>query len=187
MAPRSVIADARDVQRATELIELGARLQVLESETALSRERLLRLYKEIQGRSPPKGMSPPTVAAVVPGAKLMRVASPRGTETSERSCSPAVPLPSSTTSDATSERRTSSRWALSSAGEMRPSPSSSAIRTDSAAGVATASTTRSWTTSSMRLASSPCATADGAHASAARRETRCLLPMRRGIARAVPR
>ena len=41
-----------------ELIELGARLQVLESETALSRERLLRLYKEIQGHSPPKGMLP---------------------------------------------------------------------------------------------------------------------------------
>ncbi len=58
MAPRSVIADARDVRRASELIELGARLQVLESETALSRERLLRLYKEIQGRSPPKGMLP---------------------------------------------------------------------------------------------------------------------------------
>jgi flagellar transcriptional activator FlhC len=58
MAPRSVIADARDVQRASELIELGARLQVLEAETALSRERLLRLYKEIQGRSPPKGMLP---------------------------------------------------------------------------------------------------------------------------------
>jgi flagellar transcriptional activator FlhC len=58
MAPRSVIADARDVRRASELIELGARLQVLESETSLSRERLLRLYKEIQGRSPPKGMLP---------------------------------------------------------------------------------------------------------------------------------
>ena len=41
-----------------ELIELGARLQVLECETALSRERLLRLYKEIQGQSPPKGMLP---------------------------------------------------------------------------------------------------------------------------------
>ena len=37
---------------------MGARLQVLESETTLSRERLLRLYKEINGESPPKGMLP---------------------------------------------------------------------------------------------------------------------------------
>src|SRR5919201_6883576 len=58
MRGRSVVADAREVQRATELIELGARLQVLESETRLSRERLLKLYKEIQGKSPPKGMLP---------------------------------------------------------------------------------------------------------------------------------
>jgi flagellar transcriptional activator FlhC len=54
----SVIDDAAEVGRATSLIELGARLQVLESETRLSRERLLKLYKEIQGRSPPKGMLP---------------------------------------------------------------------------------------------------------------------------------
>ena len=50
--------DAAEVRRATSLIELGARLQVLESETRLSRERLLKLYKEIQGKSPPKGMLP---------------------------------------------------------------------------------------------------------------------------------
>jgi flagellar transcriptional activator FlhC len=54
----SVIDDAAEVRRASSLIELGARLQVLESETRLSRERLLKLYKEIQGRSPPKGMLP---------------------------------------------------------------------------------------------------------------------------------
>ena len=54
----SVIDDAAEVRRATALIELGARLQVLESETRLSRERLLKLYKEIQGKSPPKGMLP---------------------------------------------------------------------------------------------------------------------------------
>jgi flagellar transcriptional activator FlhC len=58
MRNRSVVADSREVLRAKELIELGARLQVLETETGLSRERLLRLYKEIQGRSPPKGMLP---------------------------------------------------------------------------------------------------------------------------------
>ena len=55
---KSVLAESRDVGRAVELISLGARLQVLESETKLSRERLLRLYKEVQGKSPPKGMLP---------------------------------------------------------------------------------------------------------------------------------
>lgn len=58
MGARSVVLDALEVRRASELIALGARLQVLESETKLSRERLLRLYKEMQGRSPPKGMLP---------------------------------------------------------------------------------------------------------------------------------
>lgn len=58
MRGKSVVDDAREVQRATELIALGARLQVLESETKLSRERLLRLYKELRGKSPPKGMLP---------------------------------------------------------------------------------------------------------------------------------
>ena len=55
---KSVVEDAREVARARELIELDARLQVLESETVLSRERLLRLYKELKRRSPPKGMLP---------------------------------------------------------------------------------------------------------------------------------
>jgi flagellar transcriptional activator FlhC len=58
MRGKSVVDDAREVERARELIELDARLQVLESETALSRERLLRLYKELKQRSPPKGMLP---------------------------------------------------------------------------------------------------------------------------------
>ena len=55
---KSIVGESRDIDRAVELIRLGARLQVLESETKLSRERLLRLYKEVQGRSPPKGMLP---------------------------------------------------------------------------------------------------------------------------------
>ena len=55
---KSILAEREDIRRAVELIELGARLQVLESETKLSRERLLRLYKEVQGKSPPKGMLP---------------------------------------------------------------------------------------------------------------------------------
>ena len=58
MRGKSVVEDAREVARARELIELDARLQVLESETSLSRERLLRLYKELKRRSPPKGMLP---------------------------------------------------------------------------------------------------------------------------------
>ena len=58
MRSRSVVSDARGVQQAHELIQLGARLQLLEAETELSRERLLRLYKEVRGVSPPKGMLP---------------------------------------------------------------------------------------------------------------------------------
>lgn len=41
-----------------ELISLGARLQMLESETQLSRGRLIKLYKELRGSPPPKGMLP---------------------------------------------------------------------------------------------------------------------------------
>jgi flagellar transcriptional activator FlhC len=55
---KSVLSDAEQVQLAAELASLGARLQVLETETDLSRERLLRLYKEVRGVSPPKGMLP---------------------------------------------------------------------------------------------------------------------------------
>ena len=55
---KSVVSDAEQVQLAAELVKAGARLQVLESETSLSRERLLRLYKEVKGVSPPKGMLP---------------------------------------------------------------------------------------------------------------------------------
>lgn len=55
---RSVVNDADEVRLAAELARAGARLQVLETETSLSRERLLRLYKEVVGVSPPKGMLP---------------------------------------------------------------------------------------------------------------------------------
>jgi flagellar transcriptional activator FlhC len=55
---KTVLGEARQIGLASELIKLGARLQVLESETSLSRERLLKLYKEIQKKSPPKGMLP---------------------------------------------------------------------------------------------------------------------------------
>ena len=58
MKVHSVIREGHDIQLAIDLIRLGARLQLLESETVLSRGRLIRLYKEIKGCPPPKGMLP---------------------------------------------------------------------------------------------------------------------------------
>ena len=58
MANKSVVNDAEQIQLSIKLINLGARLQLLESQTTLSRERLIKLYKELKGVSPPKGMLP---------------------------------------------------------------------------------------------------------------------------------
>jgi flagellar transcriptional activator FlhC len=58
MSQKSVLAEVGQVRLAVELITLGARLQFLEAEVSLSRERLIRLYKEIKGVSPPKGLLP---------------------------------------------------------------------------------------------------------------------------------
>jgi flagellar transcriptional activator FlhC len=58
MASKSVVLEAKEITLAIELIELGARLQLLEAETTLSRDRLIKLYKELKGVSPPKGMLP---------------------------------------------------------------------------------------------------------------------------------
>jgi flagellar transcriptional activator FlhC len=55
---KSILTETKQIERAVTLINLGARLQVLESETDLSYERLLRLYKEVAGRSPSKGQLP---------------------------------------------------------------------------------------------------------------------------------
>ena len=57
-APKSVLNESRQIERAAMLIEMGARMQVLESETTLSYERLIRLYKEVAGKSPSKGQLP---------------------------------------------------------------------------------------------------------------------------------
>ncbi len=57
-AAKSVLNESRQIERAAMLIEMGARMQVLESETNLSYERLIRLYKEIAGKSPSKGQLP---------------------------------------------------------------------------------------------------------------------------------
>ncbi|MES3020806.1 MAG: flagellar transcriptional regulator FlhC [Pseudomonadota bacterium] len=58
MSKKSVVSEAQEIQLAITLIKLGARLQLLETEVSLSRERLLKLYKELKGVSPPKGMLP---------------------------------------------------------------------------------------------------------------------------------
>lgn len=53
MSEKSIVQEARDIQLAMELITLGARLQMLESETQLSRGRLIKLYKELRGSPKP--------------------------------------------------------------------------------------------------------------------------------------
>src|ERR1700754_2974694 len=58
MATKSVVLEVREATLPIELIELAARLQLLEAETSLSRDRLIKLYKELKGVSPPKGMLP---------------------------------------------------------------------------------------------------------------------------------
>lgn len=58
MGSKSVTKEAGEILLASKMIELGARLQVLEAETSLSHDRLARLYREIRGCSPPKGMLP---------------------------------------------------------------------------------------------------------------------------------
>lgn len=55
---KSVLQEGGDIAIASTMISLGARLQVLESETGLSYERLSRLYREIHGCSAPRGMLP---------------------------------------------------------------------------------------------------------------------------------
>lgn len=56
--PKSLVEELKQLQLATELIEMGARLQILETETDVSRNRLVKLYKEVSGDSPKKGMLP---------------------------------------------------------------------------------------------------------------------------------
>ncbi|MEQ1673735.1 MAG: flagellar transcriptional regulator FlhC [Candidatus Nitrotoga sp.] len=58
MRNTSVITEGHQIKYSVELIEMGARLQLLLEETSLSRERLTRLYKEVKGKSPSKGMLP---------------------------------------------------------------------------------------------------------------------------------
>ncbi len=46
MLKKSLTEDAQEVFHAIALIELGTRMQVLESELTLSRDRMIRLYRE---------------------------------------------------------------------------------------------------------------------------------------------
>ncbi len=61
MSTKSVALEASEIGLASEMIRLGARLQVLQAETSLSYDRLARLYREIRGATPPKGMLPYSV------------------------------------------------------------------------------------------------------------------------------
>lgn len=58
MDENNILEEIRDIHIAMDLISFGARMQVLESETNLSRRKLLKLYKALRGESPPKGMLP---------------------------------------------------------------------------------------------------------------------------------
>jgi len=58
MPTKSLLDESQQLNRAVRLIKLGARMAVLESETTLSRERLVRLYREVSGQSPSKGQLP---------------------------------------------------------------------------------------------------------------------------------
>jgi flagellar transcriptional activator FlhC len=51
-------SEERELVRAATWVQLGATLQMLESETKLPRERLLRLYQAICRKPPPAGVSP---------------------------------------------------------------------------------------------------------------------------------
>lgn len=58
MIAKSQVNETVQMNRAIQLIQLGARMAVLEQETELSHERLTRLYREVTGRSPSKGQLP---------------------------------------------------------------------------------------------------------------------------------
>lgn len=55
---KSLLQENMQLTRAVRLIRLGARMAVLESETGLSHERLVRLYREVTGKSPSRGQLP---------------------------------------------------------------------------------------------------------------------------------
>lgn len=88
---KSLLDEMTQVQLAIDLMEMGARLQVVESETDISRPKLIKLYKEVVGSSPPKGLLPfstdwfmtwmPNIHASLFYAIYRRVAEQAGDET----------------------------------------------------------------------------------------------------------
>ena len=54
----SILKEIRDLQLSVDLMKLGARIQMIESLVNISYLRLCRLYNEVCGKSPPKGMFP---------------------------------------------------------------------------------------------------------------------------------
>lgn len=58
MASESILQKLEDTQLAIELISLGARMQLQENSVRLSWGKMTRLYRELRGSSPPKGMLP---------------------------------------------------------------------------------------------------------------------------------
>lgn len=59
VSKKSVISDADCVQKAIRLVELGARLQVIQTEfSGLSRDRCMSIYREVKGEAPQKGPLP---------------------------------------------------------------------------------------------------------------------------------
>lgn len=58
---RSILIDHHELKQAIALIRLGARLPMLQAETDLPYDRLLKLYKELVGTSPSKGQLPSSI------------------------------------------------------------------------------------------------------------------------------
>lgn len=55
---KSLLKEAEQIELAKTFVGMGARLSLLESVTTLSKERLASLYRELHGKSPPKGQLP---------------------------------------------------------------------------------------------------------------------------------
>ncbi|HEU0197059.1 MAG TPA: flagellar transcriptional regulator FlhC [Nevskiaceae bacterium] len=57
-AGQDLLDEMEQIRIASDLITLGARLQVVDKETSLSRSQLSSLYRKIRGVSAPRGMLP---------------------------------------------------------------------------------------------------------------------------------
>jgi len=58
LSSKPIISELKNINIAIELLELGARTQVLEAVTQLTKSRASKLYREVTGESPPKGQLP---------------------------------------------------------------------------------------------------------------------------------